>query len=280
MQATALDELVGYLLGLLVTAGDYALAIQPQISPDARAKPGHNAWASALTDADLSVQGWFEVALLARYPTLRFFGEEHAQSLNQRYFPRTAPLSVHLDPINATFLYRSRRANWDIIASVAEQGRLIAAVSYMPAHGRFFLATRDRGALTGNRGQPQLSAMSSLATRPGSGNCLSYQTPDLNASLAGHFACYDIVEDDDPARGLDNLNEFYSGKLDAFACRRGEHLDWGAAAYIAVAAGGVASDLDGRPLDLFERFDPEAQVDMIVASDAQTHARLMRALGR
>jgi myo-inositol-1(or 4)-monophosphatase len=270
----ALEALVDDLLGLLVTAGDYALAIQPRVAGPAQ-KAGHNAWVSALTDADLSVQAHFEVALLARWPTLRFFGEEHAQSLNQKYFPPDAALSVHLDPINGTFLYKNQRPNWDIIVSVAERGRLVAAVSYMPAHGRFFLATRATGALTGERGRPRLRDMQELRTQPGSRNCLTYQTPDINARLGGMFNCYDVVTDDDPARGLDNLNAFYGGRLDVFACRRGEHLDWGAAAYIAVAAGGMATQLDGQPLGIFDAFDPEASVDMVVAADAATHAAFM-----
>src|SRR5262245_43147162 len=100
---TPVEEMVEFFLGLLVTAGDYALAIQPRVAGPEQ-KSGHNDWVSALTDADLSVQSYFEVATLARFPTVHFFGEEYAQSLNQKYFPRDAEFSVHLDPINATFL--------------------------------------------------------------------------------------------------------------------------------------------------------------------------------
>ncbi len=122
--------------------------------------------------------------------------------------------------------------------------------------------------------------MQPLQTRPGSRNCLTYQTPAINQRLAGLFSCYDVVTDDDPARGLDNLNEFYGGRLDVFACQGGECLDWGAAAYIAVAAGGVATQLDGQPLGIFEQFDPEARVNMVVASDAATHAAFMQGIAR
>jgi len=265
-------------LGLLVTAGDYALAIQPRISGPPQ-KDGHNPWVSALTDADLSIQGFLEVATLARFPGVRFFGEEHRHSLNDKYFPREAPLSVHLDPVNATFLYKNQRPGWDIILSIAERGRLMAAVSYVPSSGRFYLALRGRGALTGDRRQPRLAALGPLHTRPGSRQCLTYQLPEVNARLRGAFECRDIVLDDDPALGLDNLNEFYSGRLDAFACRAGECLDWGAAAFIATHAGARATRLDGRPLDIFEDFDPERTMDMVVAADAATHADIMARLG-
>jgi fructose-1,6-bisphosphatase/inositol monophosphatase family enzyme len=269
--------MVEHFLGMLVTAGDYALAIQPRIGGPSQ-KDGHNAWVSALTDADLSVQAYLEVATLARYPGVRFYGEEHRHSLNQKYFPRDAEVSVHLDPVNGTFLYKNQRPGWDIVLSIAERGRLMAAVSYVPSSGRFYLALRGRGALTGERRHARLADLLPLHTRPGSRRCLTYQVPEVNARLRGEFACFDIVADDDPARGLDNLNEFYSGRLDAFACRAGECLDWGAAAFIAVQAGGKASRLDGSPLGIFEDFDPQDTVDMVVASDAATHAAILSRL--
>jgi fructose-1,6-bisphosphatase/inositol monophosphatase family enzyme len=277
MAAPDIAAMVEHFLGPLVTAGDYALAIQPQVAGPSQ-KDGHNAWVSALTDADLSVQGFLEVATLARFPGVRFFGEEHRHSLNQKYFPRNAEISVHLDPVNGTFLYKNQRPGWDIVLSIAERGRLMAAVSYVPSSGRFYLALRGRGALTGERRHARLADFLPLHTRPGSRQCLSYQVPEFNARLRGEFACFDIVVDDDPARGLDNLNEFWSGRLDAFACRAGECLDWGAAAFIAVQAGGKASRLDGSPLGIFEDFDPEDTVDMVVASDAATHAAIMARL--
>lgn len=271
-------ELAEFFLGLLVTAGDYALTIQPRVAGP-RQKDGHNAWVNALTDADLSVQTFMEVATLARFPGVHFFGEEHEQSLNQKYFPPDADLSVHLDPVNGTYLYKNQRPRWDIIVSIAERRRLAAAISYVPSSGRFYLAVRGRGALTGERGHPRLADMVPLHTRPGSRRCLTYQAPEVHERLRGEFECFDIVEDDDPTRGLDNLNEFYSGRLAAFACHAGECLDWGAAAFIATQAGGKASRLDGSPLGIFDDFDPRATVDMVVAADALTHAAIMARLG-
>ncbi|CAG0938621.1 hypothetical protein GPROT2_00308 [Gammaproteobacteria bacterium] len=261
MGSTSLDGMVGHLLGLLVTAGDYALAIQPVSAGSA--------------DAGTSVQNFLEVATLARFPQLRFFGAEHARSLNQKYFPADAAIAVHLDPVNGAFLYRQQRSGWDILLGIADHGRLVAAISYMPARGRFYLALRERGALTGERRHPRLDDMVPLHTRPGARHCLTCQTPEINERLRGEFACFDLLRDDDPARGLDNLNEIYGGRLAAFACRDGDCLDWGAAAFIAVQAGGRATRLDGSPVSLFDDFDPQAPADLLVAADAMTHAAIM-----
>jgi fructose-1,6-bisphosphatase/inositol monophosphatase family enzyme len=270
-------EMVEFYLPLLVTAGDYALAIQPAVAkPSAhRNKDGHNPWVAAITDADLSVQNFLEVATLARYPEVRFFGEEHANSHNQKYFPRTAELSVHVDPINGTYLYRNGRPGWDIIVSIARLGRLVAAVSYIPTRGRYHAAIRGEGARTGDRARLRLAEAEPLRTGHGARTCLTYQAPDLKARLAGHIQCLDIVADDDPARGLDNLNELFTERLGAFACRDGECLDWGAAAFLATEAGGCASHLDGSPLRFFDQFDPEGRTDMLVSANREIHGEIL-----
>ena len=220
MDRDALISLVEFYLPVLVTAGDYARQIQADIEVHT-AKAGANAWTQALTDADLMVQHYVEISTLARDPTLAFFGEEHQQSANTKYFPDRASTTVHLDPINATYLYQHQRDGWDIILSIREADRLVAAISYMPVRERFYLAVDGCGALTGDRHALSLTSMQPLQTRPGSGLCLTYRAPEVHAKAAGAFECFDIVTDDDPDRGVDNLNDLFTGKLDAFACEAG-----------------------------------------------------------
>lgn len=277
MGSTSLEDLVGYLLGLLVTAGDYALAIQPAAG-GAGAQSSPAAAAGTIGDASLSVQTFFEVAALARFPRVCCVGAAHARSLNQNYFPADATLAVHINPLNGGFLYRQQRSGWDILLGIADHDRLVAAISYMPARGRFFLALRDRGALTGERRHPRLDDLVPLHTRPGARHCLTFQAPELAKRLRHEFACCDLLGDDDPAQGLDNLNEIYSGRLAAFACRSADGLGWGTAAFIAVQAGGRATRLDGSPVGIFDDFDPQAPVDLLVAADAATHAAIMACL--
>jgi fructose-1,6-bisphosphatase/inositol monophosphatase family enzyme len=275
-----IEEMLEFYLPLLVTAGDYALAIQPEVARNAahRTKQGHNPWVAALTDADLSVQNFLEVHTLARYPNVRFYGEEHATSNNQKYFPETAEFSVHVDPINGTFLYRSGRPGWDIIVSIAQGRQLVAALSYVPVRGTHRAAIRGCGARTGSRGELHLADFQDLRIGETARTCVSYQAPDVKTALAGHFECFDLVLDDDPGRGLDNLNEIFTGRLGAFACRDSQCLDWGAAALLAVEAGGFASDLDGRPLAFFDDFDPEFRADMLVSANSAVHREILELL--
>jgi len=270
-------ELLEYLLPLLVTAGDYARHVQPDIQGP-QPKDADNAWKEAITDADLSVQNFVEVALLARYPEIAFFGEERDYSLNDKYFSPEAGTLVCLDPVNGTFLYRNQRSGWDIVASIVVEGRMVAAVSYTPGSGIFHLAVDGLGALTGCRDNCTVAAMQALATRSGSRVCLTYQANEALQRLRPAFDAFDIIEDDDPGRELDNLNDLFTGRLDAFICRQGDYLDWGATAYIARAAGGRATCLDGTELPVFDRFDPGAVADMLVTSSPAVHDEIMTLL--
>lgn len=86
-----LFELVKRLAALSVTAGAYALKVQDRVAHQPIKSQYDNLFAQALTDADLSVQGFIEVSLLAEFPDIAFFGEEQAHSLNMKYFPSQAP---------------------------------------------------------------------------------------------------------------------------------------------------------------------------------------------
>jgi len=272
----AIADMVEFYLPVLVTAGDFARGIQPRISGPP-AKPGRNPWVQAITDADQSVQTFIEVATLARFPAAGFYGEEQEQSRNSRYFPADAPTVVWLDPINGTFLYQSQRPGWDIILSITHRGRLLAAISYMPVRERFYLAVRGRGAFTGDRHARRLADLAPLATADGSRVCLTYQAPAALTRLRRQWEAFDIVDDYDPERGFDNLNDLFTGRLAAYASESADLLDWGAMAFIVTEAGGTASGLDGRPFDGFLNFHA-GSTDMLVAATPGLHAALLTTL--
>ena len=277
MTPAEIVAMVEHYLPVLVTAGDYACNIQSRISGPAQ-KSGPNAWTEALTDADLNVQTFIEVATLSHYPDVGFFGEESEQSTNRKYFDTVADTVVYLDPINGTFLYKNQRSGWDIILSISHQGQLIAAISYMPAKGLFYVAIRGIGAVTGTRKSLRIRDMRMLRTQSGSRVCLTYQAPDVITGASPNFECFDIVQDYSADRDLDNLNDLFTGRLDAFACRQGDLLDWGAVAFIVCQAGGVATDLKGSALSAFDDFRADDTVDMLVSTSPEVHQEILNLL--
>lgn len=273
-------HMVDEYLRILRTAGDYALAIQPRLPPpeELPAKAGRNAWTRAITDADRAVQNYVEVETLARFPGVGFYGEEQAHSLNASYFPASAELQVWLDPVNGTYLYQHRRRGWDIILSISRHRRLEAVISYQPPIGRFHVALRDHGAFSVGRERPSLKSGAPLKIVAVSGVCLTYESPALKAALRRTgIDAVDIVEDDDPAAGRDNLNAIFSGRIGAYASVVGDLLDWGAMALLVTEAGGVATAPDGAPLTLFDDFGMRTEA-MIVSAGPEVHCRLLAAL--
>ena len=141
-----LKELINFTLQQLVIAGDYACLVQPNVR--AENGKGGNLFHDALTDADLSIQNFFEVALLARFPQFSFYGEEEARSLNAKYFPADAEYEVTLDPVNGTRLFIDQFDTFDIVATVWREGAICAALTYLPAKGAAYFALEGEGAFT------------------------------------------------------------------------------------------------------------------------------------
>ncbi|MEZ5563234.1 MAG: inositol monophosphatase family protein [Gammaproteobacteria bacterium] len=269
----AITAMVETYLPALVTAGDYARRIQPRISAPAR-KAGQNPWVQALTDADQSVQTFFELTTLGHFPEADFFGEEQDLSRNTGYFPAGAATKVWLDPIDGTWLYQNQRSGWQIILSITRDARLMAVICYLPVSGRFNLAVRGCGAFTGGRDCRTLNDMQPLATRSGSRVCVAYQAPAELEKLRGSWNAFDIVADDDPQRDFENLNDLFTGRLDGFVSQSCDLLDWGALGYIVANAGGTVSGLDGRPLDIFENFSARSS-PILVSSSPEVHQHLL-----
>lgn len=274
MRTERLDALVAHYLPVMITAGDFARSIQKGVRHHAP-KAGDDPFGQALTDADLAVQTFFEISTRAHDPDLGFFGEEWARSPLHRYFAPDAETVIALDPINGTLLYALGLDGWDILLSVVHRRRLLAAVSYTPATGRFYIGRRDRGLVAGTRDAPTLGAMTSTKARGGSGVCLTYKAPDVLAAAEGAgLSGYDMVDISRPPP-IDNLNDLFTGRLDAFACREAELIDWGAQAFLVAEGGGAVSHLDGSPID-FDDFDPRRQSDLLVCADASVHRALTR----
>ena len=272
----AITEMVETYLPALVTAGDYAHRIQPLIAGPAL-KAGQNPWVQAITDADQSVQTFFEMTTLAHFPAAGFFGEEQETSRNTGYFPSVAATMVWLDPIDGTYLYQNQRSGWQIILSITRDARLMAVICYLPVSGRFNLAVRGCGAFTGGRDCRTLNDMQPLATRSGSGVCVSYQAPAELEKLRRSWNAFDIVADDNPQRDFENLNDLFTGRLDGFVSQSCDLLDWGALGYIVANAGGVVSGPDGKPLDIFENFSARSS-PILVSSSPSVHERLLATL--
>lgn len=139
------------LLPTLRTSGEYAVNIQSRIQAQP-SKEADNFYATALTDADLTIQTAVELALLAKFPHLPFFGEEYERSYNTKYFTGielTEDYLITLDPIDGTRTYLDGLDCWSIVLSVIKNKRYEAVMVLQPRRNQYIYALRGQGVFTG-----------------------------------------------------------------------------------------------------------------------------------
>ncbi len=266
--------LIDWALPLIQQAGRYALQIQKQIGIQPAKSQYSSPFAQALTDADLSIQTQIEIALLADYPELSFFGEEEDQSYNAKYFANTSPYWVLLDPVDGTRFYMDGQNNFNIILSLLGPEGFEGAIVALPGLNQIFYADRQRGAWVQKEGSvPQ--PLQLAATEP---LIITYQGQEIRQQVEPAFQVVDISQDYSPAKGCLGVSAVLLGQACGIYGRNSALIDWGAIAYIVEQAGGRVSDRTGSTVSLAGA-DPRFRYSSLVtAVDPQIHEQIMARL--
>jgi myo-inositol-1(or 4)-monophosphatase len=277
MTATPSD-VIRYLLPYVATAGSYSSYIQGRVGRH-EAKDGATAFHQALSDADLTIQSYLEVVLLAKFPELSFFSEEQDQSLNAKYFAPDSHLEIFLDPIDGTRSYIDNRPHYQIIVGIHDRAELVGALAYMPRQGVCYIATKGEGAYvlthdearSGHRG-------TRLALTQRDGAILVFNHPELSKKLSPHFEVRDVVVEYDAQPGRYNFTNIFDGSTLANISMPCQGIDGGALSFIAHEAGGIATDFSGNPLGNF-RLSPKRIIpESLVTANREVHERILRVL--
>ena len=271
-------DILWYLLPFVATAGAYSRRIQDGVGTHAE-KHGETAFHHALSDADLTVQSYLEVALLARFPEVSFFSEEQAQSLNVKYFPTGAPLEVLLDPIDGTRAYIDNREHYQIIVTIHDNEQIVGALSYMPRLDMCYVAVRGEGARV-------LTCKEAAGAEPGKvlklkeqeGPVLLFNSPPLRKLLSPHFEAIDLVPSYSEAPGKHNSTDVLVGKAVATLHTPCQAIDGGAIAFIVEQAGGIVTDFDGNPTGSYRATQARILPEVLVAATREIHDKLLRVL--
>lgn len=271
-----ITKLVQRLCALTVTAGDYALRVQQRVAHQPIKTQYENIFAQALTDADLSVQAFMEVSLLAEFPALAFFGEEVDHSLNMKYFPKKAPYTVYLDPIDGTRYYQDGSDLFNVILTVVKDQKIQAAVVAMPAKDAYYWGIRGKGTYRATRHQV-------LASEAGEPVTLNTQSRVVLANNLPHVVVgdpwvqTDVVAEYQP--GFDKtITDVLTGRARAACGLDAGLIDWGAIAFLVEQAGGCVSDMAGRPLEPINMPGDFRFPDILASTDTQAHEELVAIL--
>jgi myo-inositol-1(or 4)-monophosphatase len=267
---------------LRVTAA-YAHQVQPYIAarPD---KAADNFFGAALSDADLSVQTFIEVALLGAFPSIRFYGEEHERSYNTKYF-RAIDLGeqddylVTLDPIDGTQFYLDGHSNYQIILGVLNRDDFEAVIAVTPAQKTYCYALRGQGCWQGQL-EDNLEDCQPLRIQPSSSTIfLGWKMADLAPLLIDRYSVISVATDYSTTTQIPNVNGILTGELAGVVIRKGQFIDGAALAFLAREAGGMATLHDGSLLPPLDQCNHYQAPGLIIASSPTVHQDLVEAIG-
>jgi len=283
-QAPTPRQIIEAILPSLEKAAGYSQAIQANIAaqPDKDMYPG-NFFASALTDADLSIQTMVEVSLLGSFPNIRFYGEEYESSYNTKYF-RSIELGpqddylVVLDPIDGTRYYADGHDNYQIILGVLNNDWFEAVIIVSPAYGVYNYAFRGEGTYRGNIGQSLDECVKLSVPEAPNRIFLGWGMGEVKPKLSDRYDVLHIETDYSAKVQVPNTLQMLDGAFQASVLRRGKFIDGGAIAFLAQEAGMNVTTLDDDPLPPLHACEDYAWPALIISRSEQMHQDIVKAI--
>ena len=271
-------DIITYLLPYIVTAGAYSAEIQSRVSSH-DAKGGDTIFHHALSDADLSIQAFLEVALLARFPELCYFSEEQEQSLNIKYFLGRSSLEILLDPVDGTRPYIDGREFYQIVVTLHDEREIVGSICYMPRRNQCFVATKGEGAYCRTR-EDIAAGRSGVRwdVTKGEGPVLLFNSPELVEKLARTMAAKDIATAYVEEPGRYHSTDLLEGKACAVVHRSCQAIDGGSLAFIAAESGAIVTDFQGAPVGSYRAVSSRVLSSVVVAVNAEVHTQILEAL--
>lgn len=277
-------DILAALLPYLKTAGAYAQQIQAQIAaqPDKDGK-GDNFFASALSDADLSIQTMMEVVLLGLFPNVRFYGEEHEQTYNTKYF-RAIGLGpqgdylITLDPIDGTQFYLDGHSNYQIILGILNADEYEAAIAITPSQDLYYYTLRGEGTFMGSLAQSLDDCTPVKVQSPAPAICLGWQMGELVPYLSDRYRVYHTKADYSKETQIPNFNGLLSGDLCGAVLARGQFIDGAALAFMAQEMGYIVTTFTGNPPPPLHTCSNYLRPGMVIGSSKAVHSDLLAAV--
>ncbi len=276
-------EILAALLPSLKIAAGYAQKIQTSIAIHPDKYDSENFFATALTDADLSIQTFIEVTLLSLFPDIRFYGEEFETTYNTKYF-RSIELGpqddylVTLDPIDGTRFYMDGHPNYQIILTVLNADSFEAVIALSPALDKFYYSLRGQGTFCGTLADDLDSCQPLKIETPKDQVLLSWALTHLADKLEGKFETICVKTDYSRERAIPNTNGLLTGDLTGAILAAGQFIDGAALSWMAQEMGYIISDHQGNPLPALSDCKDYKWPGVIVGSSPEVHQKLVAAL--
>ena len=276
-------QIIETLLPTIKMAGQYACNIQSQIQAQPeKSEYGDNFYATALTDADLTIQTTIELAMLANFPDIAFFGEEYEKSYNTKYFDRTTfpeeeQLLVTLDPIDGTRPYLDGLDCFSIVISIIKNRCYEAIFALQPRRGHYFYALKGQGAFIADINTKLSSAKPlTLKTNNSDRLYLSFALEDKIPHFAPEFSTWCSAIDYDIRQSPPDYLDFLAGQLGGFVIAKGNLIDSAGFAFLAREAGAIVSDFAGKDFEPFTQVENMRIQGLVIAPNEQIHQQILQ----
>jgi histidinol-phosphatase len=216
-----------------------------------------------VTVADRGAERIIRETISSAYPEHGIFGEEYgAESKDTEYL-------WLVDPIDGTKSFVKRYGMFSTQIALMHKGELLVGVSCAPAMDELVWATRDGGAFDGN-GTLTISDVKTVERA-------SISTGNIQGLAAGGnwTALGQILARCNRTRGYGDYYHYHrlaAGQLDAVIESDVNILDIAALYVIVTEAGGVFTDLEGKP--------PGLNTTSVLAATPALHATLLLELNR
>jgi fructose-1,6-bisphosphatase/inositol monophosphatase family enzyme len=307
-EATLPRRILETLLPHLKVAAAYAQQIQSRIGARPAKDLPENFFAAALSDADLSIQTAIEVALLGTFPQVRFFGEEHEQSYNTKYFrgigfepgfergveggfeweggpgeqqanasktESEANYLVTLDPIDGTRFYLDGHSNYQIILTILTPEIYEGVIALSPAQDTYYYCLRGQGAYKGSLKDSLDTCHPLKIDQPQNTIFLGSRMGCLADALADRYNVIDVRRDYNAETQVPNVNGLLSGELTGAILAHGKLIDGSCLAFLAQEMGFILTDHQGQPLPPLHTCEHYKWPGLLIASSRQIHQDLV-----
>lgn len=268
------------LLPALKTAAAYAEQIQQRIASHPSKFEGDHLFANALTDADLSVQTFVEVTLLAKFPNVRFYGEEYEKSYNTKYF-RAIDLGpqddylVTLDPIDGTRYYMDGHPNYMIILTVLNANGFEGALALMPGRDRYYYSLRGEGTFVGRMRDEFDECEPLKIEQPGEKVVLGWALSPLADLVRSHYPVVDIKTDYSAEVAVPPINGLLTGEVSGVVLASAQFIDTAALSFMAQEMGYCLTTYTGDPLPPLSESDNYRWPGLIVSANETMQKKLI-----
>ncbi len=281
-------EILSALLPFLKVAGAYAQQVQKRIDVHPDKYEGDHLFANALTDADLSVQTFIEVVLLAKFPELRFYGEEYEQSFNTKYF-RAIDLGpqgdylITLDPIDGTRYYMDGHPNYLVMMTIVNADGFEGAIALSPANSKYYYSLRNQGTFVGSMDddldQCQPLKIENPAPKIVLGTAISPFADQIRAALLTTLDSSDPVIDLKTAYSsktpVPPINGLLTGEVCGSILASAQFIDTAALAWMASEMGYQLTTYEGKPVTSPAECENYRQSEIIVSATKELQDKLI-----